>query len=76
MEVERGLDFVGVRFGTLAGEGRFEHLVLCAPPAFMGELRDKLDAGVRQRVSAEVTKDLTRSNRGADVRTHLPDYLY
>ena len=59
-----------------AGEGRFEHLVLCAPPAFMGELREKLDAGVRQRVSAEVTKDLTRANRSTDVRTHLPDYLY
>jgi protein required for attachment to host cells len=59
-----------------AGEGKFEHLVLCAPPAFMGELREKLDDGVRQRISAEVTKDLTRAHRGADIRTHLPDYLY
>jgi protein required for attachment to host cells len=59
-----------------AGKGRFEHLVLCAPPTFMGELRDKLDGWVRQRVSLEVTKDLTRAHRGADVRTHLPDYLY
>ena len=59
-----------------AGKGTFEHLVLCAPPAFMGELREKLDDGVRQRVSLEGTKDLTRANRGADVRTHLPDFLY
>ena len=59
-----------------AGEGRFEHLVLCAPPNFMGQLREKLDTATRQRVSTELTKDLTRAGKGADVRSHLPDFLY
>lgn len=42
-------------------EGRFDHLVLVADPRFLGRLRQRLDGDTRQRVVAEVAKELTRA---------------
>ena len=39
---------------------RFEHLVLVADPASMGELRPQLHPQVSARTRAEITKDWTR----------------
>lgn len=41
------------------GKGRFEQLVLVAPPQELGRLRAELSAAVSERVSAELNKDLT-----------------
>lgn len=40
-------------------EGRFEQLVLVAPPRFLGALHKALDEGLRQRVVREIRHDLT-----------------
>lgn len=39
---------------------RFERLIVCAPPAFLGELRHRLDAGSKKRLVASVAHDWTR----------------
>ena len=49
---------------------RFDRLILVAPPTFMGLLRDILPPGLANKVSGELTKDLTK------VAIHdLPDHL-
>lgn len=40
-------------------QGKFERLVLVAPPRELGFLRVELSPAVRKRVSAELNKDLT-----------------
>ena len=42
-----------------AHRGRFERLVIVAPPQVLGELRAKLKPEVSQRVVAEIAKTLT-----------------
>jgi protein required for attachment to host cells len=41
-------------------EQRFDQLVLVAPPTMLGTLRGLLDDALRERVSAELGKDLTK----------------
>ncbi len=55
--------------------GAYDKLVLAAPPQFLGLLRDNLDKGVREKISAEVDKDLANETPD-DIRDHLPDFLY
>ncbi|RTZ59934.1 MAG: host attachment protein [Gammaproteobacteria bacterium] len=55
--------------------GAFDKLVLAAAPQFLGLLRDNLDKNVREKISAEVDKDLA-NERPDDIRGHLPDFLY
>ena len=55
--------------------GRFDRLVLAAPPEFLGLLRDSLDKPVRDKISAEVIKDIATESPD-DIRKHLPDFLY
>lgn len=43
-----------------AAKGRFERLVLVAPPQVLGAIRDAMDAGLRARVMAELPKTLTK----------------
>lgn len=53
-----------------AERGRYDRLVMVAPPAFMGILREILPSSVVKTVDAELTKDLTK------VSTHeLPEHL-
>ena len=42
-------------------QGRFDGLVLVAPPRALGQLRDELSSFLRDKVSAELTKDLTQT---------------
>ena len=55
-------------------EGRFDRLVLVAPPASLGELRPLLSARVKKTVSHEVGKNLTGSTP-TEVRELLADAL-
>lgn len=57
-------------------EDRFGRLVLCAPPRFLGLLRDLLPASVQQRIRHEVAKDLTGIRDLRDLRKRLPASLY
>lgn len=43
-----------------ARKGRFEQLVLAAPPQVLGALRDAMTADLRARVVAELPKTLTK----------------
>jgi protein required for attachment to host cells len=43
-----------------ARAGRFQKLVLCAPPQVLGALRDEMDDPLRACVVAEIDKTLTR----------------
>ncbi len=46
-------------------EGRYDGLVLIAPPQFLGELREALDAATAERITHSFDKDLV----GADEAT-------
>ena len=48
----------------------FSHLVLMAPPFFLGALRDSLPASLSELVEHEVRKDYTRLD-GAEIRRHV-----
>jgi protein required for attachment to host cells len=54
---------------------KFDALVLIAAPAFLGALRDRLDAPTRERVTLEVDKNLVQHN-AAEIRGYLPEKLY
>lgn len=44
--------------------GKFERLMLAAPPKVLGDLRAKLDEAVQSCIMAELAKDLTRYDDG------------
>lgn len=50
---------LSARLSRAARAGRFNRLVLVAPPKVLGELRDALEPAATERVIAEVAKDLT-----------------
>lgn len=49
----------------------FNHIVLMAPPAFLGALRAELSKGVAAVVAAEVSKNLLAADEPA-ILAHLP----
>lgn len=51
-------------------QGKFERLVLVAPPGELGLLRAELSPAVRKRVSADLNKDLTGL-----APSEIPDHL-
>lgn len=53
---------------------RFEKLYIVAAPAFLGKLRQQLDANVSKQIVAEIDKDLV-SQEVSEIRAHLPQYL-
>lgn len=55
--------------------GGYDELVLVAPPAFLGRLRDALDDPTRDRVVATMDKDLTRIPKH-ELRPRLSDVLF
>ncbi|MCW5696244.1 MAG: host attachment protein [Bauldia sp.] len=59
LEEDRFAKEVADRLYSLAHAGRFEALVVVAPPRTLGELRQTLHPEVTKRVVAEVDKDLT-----------------
>lgn len=54
----------------------FTHLVLVAPPRFLGFLRDTLDPELAKHVIGSFDLDLTHCETAEAVRSHLPDRLY
>ncbi|MCE1236839.1 MAG: host attachment family protein [Hyphomicrobiales bacterium] len=53
-----------------AHDGRYEHLIVVAPPRILAELRQDLSGEARARLRAEIDKDLTRHTI-ADIETIL-----
>lgn len=47
------------RLNRFAERGRFERLILAAPPKVLGQLRPALSAKVTDRLAAEIGSDLT-----------------
>lgn len=59
---------------TNLADKRYERLVLVAPPATLGDLRDALVKTVRARVVAELGQDLVKTPHN-QLRRHLADVL-
>lgn len=63
------------RLEKAAGSHSFDRLVIVAAPKTLGDLRDLLPSTVKDRVVAEVDKDLTNvplSDLGKHLDQHLP----
>lgn len=54
---------------------RFERIVLCASPRFLGLLRDAVPKAVHDCVTHELAKDLVHIEQADEIRRHLPDRL-
>ena len=54
----------------------FTHLILVAPPRFLGFLRDALDPQIAKHVIESFDLDLTQCETAEAVRSHLPERLY
>ena len=59
VEKRRFADQLAAMLEDELNQGKFDRLVLVAPPKALGQLRDELSKSLRARVSAELTKDLT-----------------
>lgn len=57
-EAETFAKEIAVRLESGRTGGLFRHLVLVAPPTFLGALREQLDDPLRRLVTAEFAKDL------------------
>lgn len=53
-----------------AHDGRYDHLIVVAPPRILAELRQDLSGEAKSRLCAEIDKDLTRHTI-ADIETIL-----
>ena len=60
IEKERFAREISDRLYKFAHQGRFQSLVLVAPPHVLGDLRKELHQEVSSRIIAEVAKDLTK----------------
>ena len=65
---------VAEKIESAARAGRYDRLVLVAPPTVMGDIRSALGRHARDLIIGEITKDLTRSDL-ADIDQHLGDVL-
>ncbi len=54
-------------------QGEFDYLVLVAPAHALGDLHQALDAPTRQKVRAQLQKDLTKVP-DADLAEHLAEF--
>lgn len=57
-------------------EQRYSHLVVAAAPHFLGLLRQGMSKALRESISTEVAKDICHLSKPAQIRAHLPDFLY
>ncbi len=55
-------------------EKAFQRLVLCAPPRFLGLLREALPRSVTRDVALTLNKDLTAVKAG-EIREYLPEWF-
>lgn len=56
-------------------EGEFDRLIVMAPPAFLGMLREALPDSLRSVMAAEVAKDLVHQPPSS-LRSHLPPGVF
>ena len=54
--------------------GAFHNLIVVAPPKALGDLRAEFSDAVRERITAELPKDLTKV-AVHDLPAHLPEVL-
>ncbi|HET6387985.1 host attachment protein [Hyphomicrobium sp.] len=60
--------------GDYAQKDSYDQLVLVAPPTMLGELRKALPSSARERLAAEVDKDLTHVG-DADIPSHIENVI-
>lgn len=65
---------IAERLEAARAEGRLERLVLVAPPAMLGILRQQLSASIQALVTCEIHKELVGFD-AAGIRSHLPEKL-
>ena len=71
----RALDFgCGAGRLTQALAKRFDRLILVAPPGFLGDLREELPKGLKDKLVDEITSDLTNMPQQR-LQTHLKNIL-
>lgn len=58
---ERFLDHVAVKVAAAIDAGRCDALILAAPPRALGHLRRKLSPATQKLITAEISKDLTKT---------------
>jgi protein required for attachment to host cells len=59
IDEERFAAGIAERLNRAAEEGRFEHIVIAAPPKVLGELRREYSKKLQGKILAEIDKDLT-----------------
>ncbi len=67
-------DMLGQEIAMALRQGRFDRLVVVAPPSALGDLREALPADVKKLVSAEINKDLVKTPL-AELPRHLQGVL-
>jgi protein required for attachment to host cells len=74
-ELKRGLAHkIADALQTSLADQRYDKLVLVAPPATLGDLREALAKSVRARVTVELAKDLVKIP-ASQLHDHLADVL-
>jgi len=69
-EVEEFARQVASHLDKARTDNRFNHLILIAAPAMLGELRNTLSAETKKLVGTEIDKDLTQHSI-EDIQQHL-----
>ncbi len=70
LEERRFAASLAADLNAAAHDGRYEHLIVVAPPRILAELRQDLSSEAKARLQAEIDKDLTRHTI-ADIETIL-----
>jgi protein required for attachment to host cells len=65
---------VAERLDAAAAARSFDRLLIAAPPAMLGDLRQALHKQTQDRIAAEVPKDLVRT-ADRDLRPHFADVI-
>ncbi len=60
---------------SMRNEGKFERLIIVAPPEFLGVLSAKLSEPLRRLVSMRMDKNLAQKS-AREIRRHLPEKLW
>jgi protein required for attachment to host cells len=67
---ENFVAMVAAHLNDAALAKKFDHLIVCAPPHVLGELRQHLDGHAKKLVQAELHKDLMKTPM-AELHQHL-----
>lgn len=72
--VEAWARYLATRLKAGFDQGAYDQLVLAAPPAFLGRLREVLNGGAAKVVVHSLDKDLTQHSLD-EIRRALPEFL-